>query len=440
MALQKHKQFYLECLEETNSIFSQPLTLFHAKLQRDINTGKRSLTFQEQWNSFRCSDDGNRIDKSVLSVLEPLSCQTEFILQSVGEDIAEQILPFCLTRFRKAQIFLWSLPPFNSITLNQTSKWSETILYQSLCEIFGSSTFKPLQLEAVQSSLEHKDTLCLFPTGYGKSLVFQLPAAIEYGISIVFSPLCSLLADQLQILQRLGIKSAWINPDLNESEEALLHNSLSQPVVFHRVILMTPEMFTQSSKVQNTVSNLYRRHLLKRFVFDEVHCVSHWGRSFRPSYLMLASIRENYTNVPVLALTATANAATIMDIKELLHMSDCAIFRHSFNRKNISLNVVAKKPAIMKDLISMLKNRLKNISGIVYCTTKKECTNVSKGLNEGGIISVVYHSSVKPEDKSEVMDQWMNDEVLIVVATIAFGLGLYIYVVHLLDLVDSFHE
>ena len=130
------------------------------------------------------------------------------------------------------------------------------------------TTFKPLQLEAILSTLNGCDTLCLFPTGFGKSLIYQLPSTMEYGVSLLFSPLCSLLSDQLNILKKLGIKSVWLHSDLSQHEEQSIMNSLNSFVIPYRIILMTPEKYTSSGRIQNVVDNLYRRNVLKRFVFD----------------------------------------------------------------------------------------------------------------------------------------------------------------------------
>ena len=186
---------------------------------------------------------------------------------------------------------------------------------------------------------------------------------------------------------------------------------------------MTPEKFTFSRKIQDTLDNLYSRQLIRRLVFDEVHCLSQWGRSFRPSYLELAGIRDRYPHVPVLALTATANSSTIFDIKYLLKMQDCQIYRHSFNRSNLSLNVLDKRHNVVYDIADLIKRLYPNETGIIYCRTKKDCESVHRTLAERSIETMIYHSLVKPETKEKVLELWMNDTFKVVVATIAFGLG-----------------
>ena len=190
---------------------------------------------------------------------------------------------------------------------------------------------------------------------------------------------------------------------------------------------MTPEKYTSSRQIQNVVDNLYRRGLLKRFVFDEVHCISLWGRSFRPNYLQLANIRKTFPEIPCLALTATADARTIMDIQHLLGLSNCNLFRHSFNRQNLSLNVLDKCRTTDKEIVKLIRNKFPGESGIVYCRTKKECERLQKTLAEENIVSAVFHADVKPALKEEVLIAWMTGEIPVVVATIAFGLGKYWY-------------
>lgn len=259
--------------------------------------------------------------------------------------------------------------------------------------------------------------------GFGKSLVYQLPAACEYGVSIVFSPLCSLLSDQFRILQGLGISCIWWQSKLSVAEENRIFTSLNQFIVYPKIVFLTPEKYTNSAKIRSTFANLHKRQLLRRFVFDEVHCLSQWGRSFRPTYLGLRSVREDFPSVPILALTATANAAVVLDIKHLLNIFDCQLFRHSFNRSNLSLNVLSKTSDAPKELIRLIKTELEGKTGIIYCRTCKECDFISRCLVDGGIECRVYYSKLKESRKEETMALWMGDVVRVVVSTIAFGLG-----------------
>lgn len=425
MSLKGQRHFYLNALEDIVAAFS-PLTLYHSLLLKEINSLKQMPSFPEQWESFHTTDILNEsipIDPSVLQVLEKLHWLAEFILSSVGESTAERKLSFCLTQFRQVQLCLSSYKPFYSIAVEHQTKITDSILLQCLQVFFGPMQFKPLQLEAIKAALEQKDVLCLFPTGFGKSLVFQLISSIEYGVAVVVSPLCSLIADQLRILKLLGIECLWLRTGIPVSEEDAILMALNKTVVYPKIVFLTPEKYLCSYKVQSTLNTLHRRQLLKRFILDEVHCLSQWGRSFRPSYFQLTSLRERFATVPFLALTATATTATILDIKTILRMPECLQFRHSFNRHNLSLNVLVKRHTVIKDIAKLLKYQLNSVPGIIYCRTRKECEYVSKVLEKEGLHSLVYHSKVSEKRKDAALDLWVGDKVSIIVATIAFGLG-----------------
>lgn len=411
--------FYLTCLHEISRTFKQPLTLLHHEKNRQLKTLQQLDDKQKQQaqNSDYSNAKHLSLNEDILRILLWLS---HYIIFSVGEDILATKVSFAFTSYMEAKKKFENQPPFKDLV--QHSIITDENINESL-NLLKVASFKSLQKEAITSSLSGVDTLCLFPTGYGKSLIYQLPAVMEYGVSFLFSPLCSLLSDQLDTLNRLGIKSVWINAHLSIDELDSILVSLNTYVVPWRIVLLTPEKYTFSWRIQSVVDNLHRRQLIKRFIFDEVHCLSQWGRGFRPSYLQLASIRKKFPEVPILALTATANAVTILDIQHLLSINNGQTYRHSFNRSNLSLNVI-QKPVDVDDKIALLvKKRFVNLPGIIYCRTRKECETLQKVLKQHGLESSVYHSKVKDSIKEQILVEWKNGDVLIVVATIAFGLG-----------------
>ena len=308
---------YLKSLEDICASFSDPLTLTHETKLKRLHHLKTSHATTEIWSSFSNSLFRNApisTNSIVMEVLNILTWISEYVLRSICDQV-EKSVSFSIMQFRQIQTLALSLTPFDATSNLFREECSDEDIRTSLSH-FNILLCKPLQFEAIRSTLQNMNVLCLFPTGYGKSLIYQLPATLEYGISIVFSPLCSLLSDQLKELQNRGISSAWLKSNISQEEEEKIYMELNSSVVRLRILLLTPEKYVQSSKVQNVMSELQRRHLIRRFVFDEVHCLSLWGRSFRPRYLELSVVRKMYPDVPVLALTATANAETIMDIVE----------------------------------------------------------------------------------------------------------------------------
>ncbi len=279
---------------------------------------------------------------------------------------------------------------------------------------WGYDSFRPVQDQIIQSVLEGKDTLALMPTGGGKSICFQVPTMMRAGMSLVISPLIALMKDQVGQLQQLNIKAVAIHSGMSSREiDINLDNCIYGDIKF---LYLSPERLK---------SELFRSRLAKMdvqlLVVDEAHCISEWGFDFRPSYRNIAEIRERLPQVPVLALTATATKEVRDDILEQLKFRDNNLLNKSFARSNLSYQV-----NLTEDKIGMLINLVKGCDGsvLVYVNTRKKCRTISTTLSRAGIKVGHYHGGMKPNERSQIQDLWLNDHVRVMVATNAFGMGI----------------
>jgi RecQ family ATP-dependent DNA helicase len=307
--------------------------------------------------------------------------------------------------------------------------WSDDVS-KVLSRVFRLKGFRPNQLEAINATLAGKDVFVLMPTGGGKSLCYQLPAMVDSGnsrgITVVISPLLSLMEDQVTRLRSLGVQAFTINGELPRDVKTHLMNGIREanPRKFVRLLYVTPEMLTKSSAMLHLLEDLHARKELARLVIDEAHCVSQWGHDFRPDYTELGVFRRKFPGLPLMALTATATELVKMDVKTQLHMNNCEMFKQSFNRPNIYYEVKAKNRNIVKDIIDLIQTRFRNQTGIIYCLSRKDCEKVALQLNQLRIRSHHYHAGMPPEDKKAVQEKWQKGEYLVIVATIAFGMGI----------------
>jgi bloom syndrome protein len=306
--------------------------------------------------------------------------------------------------------------------------WSSDVI-QVLHDVFHLDGFRKNQLEAINSTLSGYDTFVLMPTGGGKSLCYQLPAMIDSGrtrgVTIVISPLISLMTDQVDHLDELGIDATFINSDLSAADRSERFNQLRRQNVTCRLLYVTPEALQRGSQVSNTLDLLDGRGFLARIVIDEAHCVSQWGHDFRPDYKQLGELRDRFPHVPFIALTATANEAVKVDVKHNLKMNNCMEFSHSFNRPNLSYEV---RP-FLKDMIGVMariiNDEFKAKSGIIYCLSRNDCENVSRELvTKHRIPAQFYHAGMHKDERIQVQRRWQAGQAKVVVATIAFGMGI----------------
>ena len=310
--------------------------------------------------------------------------------------------------------------------------WSRDIK-AAMRDRFHLRGFRPNQLEAINATLGGKDTFVLMPTGGGKSLCYQLPSIITSGrtrgVTVVISPLLSLMQDQVDHLQRLKIQAFFVNGEVSREHKDMLVQKLRDPMVerYIQLLYITPEMIRKSNFFLNVFKDLHRRNRLARIVIDEAHCVSQWGHDFRPDYKELGQTREEFRGVPVMALTATATENVKVDVIHNLGMKGCEVLTQSFNRPNLHYEVRSKGKAkdVLDSMADTINSFYKGQTGIVYCLSRKSCETVADALKDRYKIKAHhYHASMESAKKQEVQQKWQAGEYKVIVATIAFGMGI----------------
>ncbi len=285
-----------------------------------------------------------------------------------------------------------------------------------LNKIFGYKKFKGKQEEIIESIIKGQDTLVLMPTGGGKSLCYQIPALCLNGVAIVVSPLISLMQDQVNKLKSVGIKAEFLNSTLNYKEEKRIVSSILENDV--DLIYVSPEKLNSTNFLQ-----ILDKSKISLFAIDEAHCISQWGHEFRPEYTNFKILKQRYPQTPIIALTATADKITRQDIIKNLGIKNCATFISSFDRPNINYSINIKLDE-KKQLLNFLTEKHQKDSGIIYCISRKRVEIFSNFLNENGFNAYPYHAGLDKLTRKKNQNIFIQQNNAIMVATIAFGMGI----------------
>ncbi|HID91582.1 TPA: DNA helicase RecQ, partial [Candidatus Peregrinibacteria bacterium] len=287
-------------------------------------------------------------------------------------------------------------------------------MHSLLSQYFGYQKFRPLQEEVISSFTNKKDTLVLMPTGGGKSICYQIPALMKEGTMLVISPLIALMKDQVDALQSMGISAIFLNSTLSPIEQsAIMQNAESGE---YKLLYIAPERLGNP----NFIAWLKRINL-SGIAVDEAHCISQWGHDFRPDYRNLQLFKSQFPHLPIIALTASATPKVQKDIVSCLRLEDVNIFQSSFYRKNLSLQITPKRNMKHKIVDHCTKN--KDDATIIYCYSRKETEEIAEMLQQEGVKAKAYHAGLPHETRSAVQDQFLKDDIQVVTATIAFGMG-----------------
>ena len=299
---------------------------------------------------------------------------------------------------------------------------------------FGHRKFRPGQREIIEKAIRGQDVFVLMPTGGGKSLCYQLPAWCCPGLAVIISPLLSLIQDQVQSLIRLGVDSVFLASSQDyETEQREITQRLNHttPHGGIKLLYITPEKLTNSAHMQSLLRKLHNKRLISRFVVDEAHCLSDWGHDFRVDYMRLDMLRREYPGVPLMALTATANEKVVNDAIRALGMKNEYRYKSSFNRPNLHYEV-RKKDSKTIDQIAEYISKRPNVSGVVYCLSRKDCEKMADQLQEkvrkhpgcSRVRVSYYHAEVEPHERERRHREWSDGKVSVLCATIAFGMGI----------------
>lgn len=283
----------------------------------------------------------------------------------------------------------------------------------TLKEYFGYDQFRPLQEKIIQSIFDGNDNLVIMPTGGGKSICFQLPAILLEGITIVISPLIALMKDQVDGLTTNGIAAAYINSSQTELEQQEIYAKIAANEI--KLLYTAPESLSY-------LEHIFNSHKISLIAIDEAHCISSWGHDFRPAYTNLGYLKNRFPEIPVIALTATADKATREDIANQLNIPDAIQHIASFDRKNLKLEVRPANDRITQ-IINFIEER-PNESGIIYCLSRKATETVAEKLRNANVNAMAYHAGINHDIRTQIQEDFINDTCQVICATIAFGMGI----------------
>ena len=288
--------------------------------------------------------------------------------------------------------------------------------HKLLKEVYGYDQFRPRQQEIIERVVEGGHTVVIMPTGGGKSLCYQLPALMRPGVGVIVSPLISLMQDQVDALKQLGVQAEFLNSSLSRKKQRVIEQKQRDGEI--KLIYVAPERLLTSAFL-----DLLAEIRIALFAIDEAHCISQWGHDFRPEYLQLAEIRKRFHDVPCIAVTATADEPTQREILKRLRLPKDGLFVTGFDRPNIRYSVVLKKKD-KQQLLRFIEDEHEGDAGIVYCLSRKKVEQVADWLVEHGHEALPYHAGLSSRERQENQDRFLREEGLIVVATIAFGMGI----------------
>ncbi|HEX6530480.1 MAG TPA: RecQ family ATP-dependent DNA helicase, partial [Burkholderiales bacterium] len=284
-----------------------------------------------------------------------------------------------------------------------------------LKEVFGYSAFRGQQAEIIAQVAGGGDALVLMPTGSGKSLCYQIPALMREGVGLVVSPLIALMQDQVAALAELGVRAAFLNSTLSGAEAAEIERRTQRGEL--DLLYVAPERLLTARCLE-----VLGRSRLALLAIDEAHCVSQWGHDFRPEYLQLAMLRERFPGVPRIALTATADLQTREEILQSLELADARVFVSSFDRPNIRYRIVEKDEA-RRQLLEFIRAEHAGEAGIVYCLSRKKVDDTAAFLESEGLAALAYHAGMDGETRRRHQERFQREDGVVMVATIAFGMG-----------------
>lgn len=286
---------------------------------------------------------------------------------------------------------------------------------QVLKQYFGYDSFRPQQAEIIDTVLRGEDCLVLMPTGGGKSICFQVPALLQEGLTVVISPLIALMKDQVEALRANGIEAAYLNSSLSSSEQDSVFWKAKLGEL--KLLYVAPERLFSGNTME-----LFKQWNVQLFAVDEAHCISSWGHDFRPEYRQLSSLKKHFPGIPVIALTATADRVTRRDILGQLGVKSAPTFVASFDRPNLSLTVLPSRKRLPQ--IEQFLKKHPNQPGIIYCLSRKTTETVAAALQNRDLRAECYHAGLPAAQRSRVQERFLNDDIQIIVATIAFGMGI----------------
>ena len=299
-------------------------------------------------------------------------------------------------------------------------------LKDNLKKFFGFDNFREVQEKIIKGALKKYDQLVILPTGSGKSICYQLPGLIEDGYTIIISPLMSLIKDQISNLESKCIKAVGIFSGTTEKQKSNIYTQILQDTADFKLIYTTPESIDSNITFISCIVHMIEHNQLKRFVIDEAHCISLWGNDFRGSYRKLSELKSNFPQIPIMALTATATNQVRKDIVHLLKFKKYRQYTKSYFRSNLKIKILNKstKAETQKSILEIC-GQFEFETGIIYCNSRKKCEDLEAYIKMNSQIKCsAYHAGMSNKKRSEIEKNWKSNEIYIIIATVAFGMGI----------------